>query len=93
MPLRRTALRRVSICPISVERRWQRAAMAMVISRQKAAQQGTRSSTRQDAASTQQAINVKVSREFRLNRPLKMLPSPSSIRWLPSSPDTSMAST
>ena len=80
MPFSRTALRRVSICPISVERRWQRAAMAMVISRQKAAQQGTRTSTRQDAASTQQAIKVKASREFRLNRPLNRLPSPSSIR-------------
>ena len=55
-------------------------AMAMVISRQKAAQQGTRTSTRQDAASTQQAIKVKASREFRLNRPLNRLPSPSSIR-------------
>ena len=54
--------------------------MAMVISRQKAAQQGTRTSTRQDAASTQQAIKVKASREFRLNRPLNRLPSPSSIR-------------
>ena len=83
----------VSIWAISVLCFCSLAHMAMVISRLKAAQQGTRSSFRQKTLSMRQAAKVSVSRVFTVKRPFKRSPRLSSIRLLPSRAEISIAST
>ena len=65
----------------------------MVISRLKAAQQGTRRSIRQKTPSTMQAAKVMVSRVFTVKRPFRRSARASIIRWLLSRADTIIAST
>ena len=65
----------------------------MVISRLKAAQQGIRSSCRQNTLSTRQAAKVNVIRVPTVNRPRSRSPRLSSIRLEPSRAETSIAST